>query len=191
MENERQDIREVLAKFQSGYVSRDTDQLDAFMQLFVEEGRFEVIGTDAYIKGVSEWSLTSESLRRMIRSDWESWGDLRLDFDGAEISIRGEVAWLAAAGTVSRTIPPEKSYQNFLGYMRWLTENELEVPAKEKILDVLRGGITTLVNSDKGESYIWPLRLTAVLVKDGGRWRFAQMTFSFPTIFPPDIRLTE
>ena len=191
METQLQEIREVLAKFQQGYIARDIDQLDDFMQLFVAEGRFEVIGTDAYTKGVSEWCLTGDSLRRMIRSDWESWGDLRLDFDGAEITIRGEAAWLAAAGTVSRTLPPEQSYHNFLGYMRWLTENELEVPAKEKLLDVLQGGITTLVNADKGASYIWPLRLTAVLVKDDGHWRFAQMTFSFPTIYPPDVRLTE
>ena len=89
MEKDIQEIREVLANFQEGYDARDIDQLEEFMQVFVAEGRFEVIGMDVYIKGVSKW------------------------------------------------------------------------------------------------------RLTTVQVRDEGQWRFAQMTFSFPTIYPPDVRSTE
>jgi len=182
-------IKAVIHQFQDGYRMRDVDKVDRFMDLFCEDGTLEVIGTDAYIKGQGEWCLDRAALRKLVSGDWQGWGDLCLDTDGLTIHVKGEAAWFAAKGTVSRTIEPAQSYRNFLGYLKWLTENEPEVPAKEKLLDVLRGGITTLANAEMGATYIWPLRLAAVLVKDAGQWRFCQMTFSFPTIYPPDVRL--
>jgi len=191
MEHKIQEIRAVLKAFQDGYIARDVSALDDFMTLFAEEGQFEVIGTSSHTKGQGEWCLDTDSLRKMIRSDWESWGDLRLDFNGAEIHTNGNVGWLAAAGTVSMQIEPEQSYNNYVKYMRWVTENEPEVPAREKILDVLRGGVHTIIQAGQGAKYIWPIWWTAVLVKNENNWKFVQMTFSFPTYYPPDIRLVE
>jgi hypothetical protein len=191
MEQKTQEIRTVLKAFQDGYIARDISALDGFMTLFAEEGQIEVIGTSSHTKGQGEWCLDTESLRELIKTDWESWGDLRLDFDGADIHTHGHVGWLAAAGTVSMQIEPEQSYKNYIKYMRWVTENEPEVSAKEKILDILRGGIHTITQAGRGASYIWPIWLTAVLVKEGSNWKFVQMSFSFPTFYPPDIRLVE
>jgi len=125
-----------------------------------------------------------------VYGDWKDWGDLRLDTDNLNIHVNGPMAWFATTATVSRTMEPVHSYQNFMGYVKWVAENEPEVPAKDKLLDVLRGGLITLAEAEQGASYIWPIRLTAVMVKDNAQWRFCQMTFSFPTIYPPDVRLT-
>jgi len=38
---------------------------------------------------------------------------------------------------------------------------------------------------------VWPLRLTAVVVRDGRDWRIAQMSFSFPTTYFTDERIVE
>lgn len=184
-------IKAVIQYFQDGYRLRDVDTVDRFMNLFCEDGRLEIIGTDAFIKGQGEWCLNRAALKKLVVGDWQGWGDLRLDTEDLTIHVKGEAAWFAATGTVSRSIEPDQSYRNFLGYMKWVTENEPEIPVKEKLLDMLRGGITTLANAEMGATYIWPLRLTAVLVKEAGRWRFCQMTFSFPTIYPPDVRLVE
>lgn len=184
-------IKAIIDRFQEGYLHRDPEALEAFMDLFCDDDRLEVIGTGAHIQGEGEWCLDKTTLRRMISGDWEGWGDLRLALDQLNIHVHGDTAWFAVPGTVSRTTPPDQSCQNFMGYLKWVTENEPEVPAREKLLDVLRGGIITLAEADRGATYIWPLRLTGVLIRQADRWRFCQMTFSFPTIYPPDIRLTE
>ena len=184
-------IKEVIRKFQEGYIRRDLDAVDKFLDLFCGEGNLEVIGTGAYIKGQGEWCLDKNALEKMVSGDWQSWGDLRLDMDALDIHLNGQTAWFATTGTVSRTVEPAQSYRNFIGYLKWITENEPEVSAKDKLLDVLHGGILTLAEAEKGANYIWPIRLTAILIRERDQWRFCQMTFAFPTIYPPDIRLTE
>jgi len=191
MKDEINEIREVIREFQKGYLDRNLDATGKFMDLFCDEPSLEVIGTDAYIKGQGEWCLDKNALEKLVSGDWQSWGDLRLDAVNLNIHMNGQTAWFATTGTVSRTMEPAQGYQNFIGYLKWIAENEPEVPAKDKLLDVLRGGLITLADAEKGSRYIWPIRLTAILVKDKGQWKFCQMSFSFPTIYPPDVRLTE
>jgi ketosteroid isomerase-like protein len=191
MQDEIAKIKEVIRQFQQGYLNRDLNAVEKFMDLFCDEGTLEVIGTNAHIKGQGEWCLDKHALHKLVYGDWKSWGDLRINTDDLNIHVNGQTAWFAATATVSRTLEPTQSYQKFMGYVKWVAENEPEIPAKDKLLDVLHGGIITLAEAEKGARYIWPIRLTAVLVKEKDQWRFCQMTFSFPTIYPPDVRLTE
>jgi len=40
--------------------------------------------------------------------------------------------------------------------------------------------------------WIWHVNMNiAVVVREGDGWKFAQMNFSFPTIYFPDVRLME
>lgn len=183
-------IKAVIEKFQNGYIQRSENEIDTFMDLFCEDG-LEVIGTGAYIKGKGEWCLDKKAVQKLISDDWLDWGDLRLDTEQLNIHLNGQTAWFATSGTVSMTIDPEQSFQNFLHYLGWMLENQSEMSAKDKTLEILRDGITTLKNTDKGSLYIWPIRFSAVLVKKNDQWRFCQITFSFPTIYSPDIRLTK
>ena len=48
-----------------------------------------------------------------------------------------------------------------------------------------------LHEAGRGDVYIWPVRFTAVLVREAGDWRFHQAHFSFPTLRFPDERWTE
>jgi len=43
----------------------------------------------------------------------------------------------------------------------------------------------------RGEKFVWVLRFTAVVVCEADGWKFAQMNFSFPTVYFPDVRLME
>jgi hypothetical protein len=183
-------VLEVIHEFQKGYINRDLNSLDSFLDLFCDEAILEVIGTNAYKKGEGEWCLDKTTLKELISGDWRSWGDLRIDTDNLNIHVKGHTAWFATTGTVSRTMEPAQSYQNYIGYIKWVAENEPEVAAKDKLLDLLRGGMITLAEGERGAQYIWPIRLTFILVKETGRWKFCQVTFSFPTIYPPDVRFT-
>ncbi len=183
--NPQQEIHALLQKFQDGYTRRDVTQVDAFMELFTPEA--EVIGTNGVKPGVDEWYTSRDSARELVQGDWESWGDLRLDLDAASIHVHGETGWIAASATVSKTIGSE-NYAEYLEFAKDFITNST-LPPEEKLHYILRGGTNTLYELRRGENFVWALRLTAVAVRESGIWRFAQMNFSFPTIYFPDVRV--
>ena len=126
--------------------------------------------------------------RSLVKGDWEGWGDVRLDVAGAHIQVRGEVAWLATYATVSTTIGAADNFQSYLQRIKEVID-QTGPSAEEKLLDILRGGSNTLYELRRGEQFVWPLRFTAVLVRQADGWRFQQMQFSFPTTRFPDERI--
>jgi hypothetical protein len=181
------EIRSLLQVFQDGYTRRDLTQIDKFMDLFTAEA--EVIGTNGVRPGVDEWYTDRRSTRELVQGDWQGWGDLRLDWGSVSIRRRGFVGWVAASGTVTQTIGSEY-YASYLEFVKKYIEDS-DRSAEEKLLYLLRGGTNTLHELRRGEKFVWPLRLTAVVVRESSRWKFAQMNFSFPTIYFPDVRILE
>lgn len=185
--NSQQEIKALLQTFQDGYLRRDLSQVDAFMELFTPDA--ELIGTNGVRPGVDEWYTDRTSAREMIAGDWDGWGDLRLDMAAASIRVQGNVGWIAVPATVSQTIGAE-NYDSYLAFVRNFLDTST-LPAEQKLHFILRGGTNTVYELRRGEKFVWALRLTAVVVHEGERWQFAQMNFSFPTIYFPDVRILE
>lgn len=185
--NDIEQVRHVLQQFQDGYTRRDVSRVDEIMQLFVDDD-LEVIGTNGTQPGAGEWYLDKTGARGLVQGDWEGWGDVRLDVAGAHIQVRGEVAWLATYATVSMTIRADDSYRGYLQRIKDVIDQD-GPSAEIKLLDILRGGSNTLYELRRGEEFVWPLRFTAVLVRQADGWRFQQMQFSFPTTRFPDERV--
>jgi hypothetical protein len=179
-------VRVVLQRFQDGYTRRDVSQLDEFMRLFADD--VDVIGTNGPRPGAGEWYSDRAGARELVEGDWQSWGDLRLDVVGAHIEARGAVAWLTASATVTTIVRAEESFAAYLQRIRDLID-QADLPAEERLLDILRGGTNTLYELRRGEQFVWPLRFTAVLVRQADDWRFQQMHFSFSTTRFPDERI--
>jgi ketosteroid isomerase-like protein len=181
------EIRSLLQKFQDGYVKRDVSQVDAFMKLFTEDA--EVIGTNGVKPGMDEWYLDRTSARELVEGDWKGWGDVRLDLDSMSSHNRGDVGWIAASATVTQIIGDEH-YTSYLDYVKNYIDRT-DLSAEQKLLNILRGGTNTIFELRRGEKFVWALRFTAVVVREADGWKFAQMNFSFPTIYFPDVRLFE
>jgi SnoaL-like protein len=185
--NPQNEIRSLLQAFQEGYTRRDITQTASFMELFTEDA--EVIGTNGVKPGVDEWYLDRASARELVEGDWQGWGDLRLDFDSLSIHSRGDAGWVAASATVTQTIGAE-NYTSYLEFVRKFLDDS-NLSAEQKLLYILRGGTNTLYELRRGEKFVWALRFTAVVVRKASGWKFAQMNFSFPTVYFPDVRLME
>ena len=179
------EIRQLLQKFQEGYIHRDITKVDSFMELFTSDA--EVIGTNGIKPGMDEWYMDRLSARELVEGDWKGWGDLRLDLDGMSIHNRGDVGWIAASATVTEIIGSE-NYASYLEYVRNYIDKE-DISAEQKLLNILRGGTNTVFELRRGEKFVWALRFTAVVVREADSWKFAQMNFSFPTIYFPDVRI--
>ena len=183
--DEREGVCALLAAFQEGYSRRDLARLDAFMRLFRED--CVVIGTAGVAPGEGEWYLGREEARAMIAADWASWGDLRLELEGARIGIRGGAAWISAAAAVTRDIGDE----GYRTYLAWAGERLGQAGGSDEdtVYELLRSGLNTVFELRRGERFVWPLRFTAVAVRETAGWLFAQMHFAFPTTRFPDVRL--
>jgi hypothetical protein len=183
--NPQEEIRQLMQAFQEGYTQRDLHQVDTFMQLFTTDA--EIIGTNGIKPGMDEWYRDSAAARELVHGDWESWGDLRLDLDSMSVHSRGEVGWIAAHGTVTKTIGAE-NYASYLEFVKSFIDDP-KLSAEQKLLHILRGGTNTVYELRRGQNFVWALRFTAVVVREGDSWKFAQMNFSFPTVYFPDVRL--
>lgn len=157
------------------------------MDLFTEDA--EVIGTNGVKPGVDEWYVNRASARELVVGDWEGWGDLRLDLDAASIHAIGDVGWVAATATVSQRIG-EENYASFLEFVKNYLDRS-DVSPRQKLHYILRGGTNTVYELSRGENFVWALRFTAVVVREPTGWKFAQVNFSFPTIYFPDVRIVE
>jgi hypothetical protein len=179
------EIADLLQAFQDGYSHRDLAAVDAFMDLFLPDA--EVIGTNGVRPGEEEWYTSRAAARQLVHGDWEGWGDLLLDLPSASITQHSDAAWIAVPATVTQSFGDE-NYASFLEFVQDFISKS-SMPAEQKLLYILRGGANTLYELHRGEKFVWPLRLTAVVVRTESGWRFAQMSFSFPTIYFPDVRI--
>jgi hypothetical protein len=185
--NSNDEIRSLMHAFQDGYTDRDLNQVDTFMQFFTENA--EVIGTNGVRPAEGEWYIDRSAARELVAGDWEGWGDLRLDLEAMSIHSRGEVGWVASSATVTQTIG-EENYASYLEFVKKHLERT-DISAEQKLLNILRGGTNTVYELRRGEKFVWALRFTAVVVRETEGWKFAQMNFSFPTVYFPDVRLVE
>ncbi len=186
--NPHDEIRALLQAFQEGYLRRDLAQVETFMDLFTADA--EAIGTNGIRPGEGEWYTGQEAVRALVAGDWQSWGDLRLDLENASIHPHENTGWVALLATVTQTIEAQQ------GYAAWLETVGKYIAtsgpgAEEKVGEILRGGSNTLHELGRGESFTWPLRLTAVVVRQEQAWKFAQLHFSYPTTRFPDVRWFE
>ncbi len=185
-------VMDVLRRFQAFYDARDVSQLDACMELFAaDEDGLELIGTNASEPGLDEWCLGRAGVREILEGDWLYWGQVAMHLERARVTVCGDAAWVSAPATVTKILEPRQGYENFVSYMRWVLDEQPEWSAEEKVLDILRGGTNTVFELQKGERFVWPARLTAVLLRQSQGWRFQHMQFSFPTTRFPDVRRAE
>jgi hypothetical protein len=81
-------------------------------------------------------------------------------------------------------------YRTYLNFIKEYIERP-GISAEQKLHFILRGGMNIVYELRRGENFVWPLRLTAVVVRELGSWQFVQMNFSFPTVYFPDVRIID
>jgi len=91
----RMEIIAQLNKFQDGYSRRDPENIENFMQSLYSKNNILILGTMP-----NEVYNGYENAARLVKSDWESWGDCRFAIDSASISSSGNTAWFSTKGFV-------------------------------------------------------------------------------------------
>jgi hypothetical protein len=174
-----EEVRKVLQQFQDGYKERNIEKLDAFISLFARSEDTELIGIGAFERGGIEWFEGADKIREIIQSDWEYWGDVLIDVQGAKISVNGDVAWMTATGTLEQTETFDEALPQYLDQMKMIIEDE-NSDADEKLLEASHFGMRRLRERIKGKGYKWPFVISAIFVKEEKQWRFHTIHWSMP-----------
>jgi hypothetical protein len=91
----RMEITVQLKKFQDGYYKRDPESIDTFMQSLYSRENILILGTMP-----GEIYSGYENATRLVKTDWDSWGDCKFEIDSANISSSGNTAWFSTRGYV-------------------------------------------------------------------------------------------
>ncbi|SCY10560.1 hypothetical protein [Alkaliphilus peptidifermentans] len=189
MKKEKGELIALLKKFQKGYQDRNPDVVEGFVkELFTENEDVLIIGTSAICFNDEEWCTSFEKATRIIKNHWIYWGDLRINIDEAQFLIEGKIAYVSTTGVLYENIKTESYYS----YRLKLIEEKLKTPntsSRLKLIDIIRGASDTLYETHKGEEYNWPIRLSMLLIKKRGRWKFKTIHFSYPVNSYPPVRL--
>jgi hypothetical protein len=175
------EVQQVLQRFQDGYTARDIAKLDEFMQLFVLGDDVELIGIGASARNQNEWFQGTERIRDIIESDWQYWGDVRLEVKEAKVTVKDDVAWLSTVGTILQTdhIHTADVTGFTLKQMKDILDDE-SLSQRGRLVEAAHFGIRRWREREKPAGYPWPFVFTAVLVKQEGQWRFHTIHWSMP-----------
>ena len=179
MERSLEEVRAVLQRFQDGYTARDVAKLDEFMTLFAPDEDIELIGIGAAKRAATEWFMGPPAIRDIVEGDWTYWGDVKLEVAGAQIHVRGEVAWLSTTGAVVQTQAFDKALPQYLQQMKAILENE-DLDPDTQLMEATHFGMRRLRERSKGLKHAWPFTFVAVLVNAGDQWRFHTIHWSMP-----------
>ena len=173
------EVRDVLQKFQRGYDERNLAELEQFLALFVPSSAVELIGIGAAERGGYEWFEGIDKVREIIKSDWEYWGDVKIDVAGAKITVNGDTAWLTTTGTLEQTDTFDEALPFYLQQMADMLAAD-DVDPDMKLLEATHFGMRRLRERLKGKGHKWPFVISAVLQKEAGQWRFHTIHWSMP-----------
>ena len=91
----RMEIIEQLRIFQNGYSKHNAKNIEMFMQSLYSKNNILILGTmpDEVYHGF-------DNATRLVKTDWESWGNCKFEIDSANISSSGNTASLSTKGYV-------------------------------------------------------------------------------------------
>ena len=177
----KQYIGNMLKKLDVYLSKKDSNSLQAIMDMFGPTGKIDVIGADGLIPGETDWFTSRLKIRDLFLVEYVMFfNDFNFDEKNTKISVKGDVAWLSTTGTMAYNIDHDKSYTDLLKYIKKNIKND-STKHTNYVKDMLGFLSELLFVKGKGtDQYVLPLRCTAVAVKENDKWLFYQMCFSFP-----------
>lgn len=171
------DIQSVLRRFEEKYNEGKVENVESFVkEFFINEKDTSFIGT-----GLDSLNFGLESISDVIKSYWEDekkyLDKMELEIDKSIINVEDSVAIVAVKGTNTRNIEDEKVYKNIVANL----SKELldKKPSKSDLIKLSVKISHELKNIKLGQEYIWPFRVTMVMVNNGEKWMIKHMYISF------------
>lgn len=192
--SEEKEIIQFLHDHQDWYLNRDLDRLDEWVTQNFTEDTY-IIGTNSVFPGEFEWRKGIQVAREIYTNDYYNKWNLRLYIEEVDIKIDfdGQFAWVVVFGMVTRKATDAESRSSEASRNRSLvriknyTENEWDT--KRALYEIIHDASMILVQYERGDTFLWPVRCTFNLKKVNGKWKINQLHYSWSGYGFPAVRL--
>jgi len=192
----RDEVIEFLNKFQEGYNKKDVSKVKEWTHELMTRDVY-IIGTNGVFPNTGEWQVGIDKAEELFANDWKRWGVLETDINNSDIKIlTPDVAMVAMKATVTKS--PENGFgrsneDNIKRCLRRLTglEEDTTKSAQLKLFTAIWDAGMVLKHTELGDTFVWPIRISMVLIKKEGNWKMAQTHYSYPMFGYPPIRLID
>lgn len=178
------EIRNILNLFQQGYIKKDIDEVDDFV-----EKLFTIKSPIYYGTSSKDQAIGLDNVKRLVENDWRYWGDLNIDIDNAIINSQDSYAVFIANGTVNWGIPEEAFLYRSLEDIERMMNSDWSY--KERLLAICNNATKILYEAERGNVHILPIRVSGVLMKEKNKLKIYQLHISHPTEIYPDSRIVK
>lgn len=192
----KNEIFQFLQKFQEGYSSRDVSRINEWVDDLMTKDVY-IMGTNAVYPNTGEWQVGRNKAIELFSNDWKRWGVLEADIEHADIRIlNNNVALVAMSATVTKSIKNgfgrsnEANMERCLQRLAALEKNESK-SARLKLFTAIWDAGMVLKHTELGDTFIWPIRISMVLIKKEGSWKMTQTHYSYPMAGYPPIRIVD
>ena len=103
---------------------------------------------------------------------------MKLDYENCLINSNEDVVWIVTHGTMKKVMSESSAFENTVNIIKNIFTSDLD--DKDKLFHVRRRIADTLKENARGEEYVWPFRVEAVLIREKQNWVFKYLQFSLP-----------
>jgi len=191
---EKSEIFDFLKEFQDGYNLRDTAKVKEWVYQLMSDD-VQIIGTNGVYPNTGEWQKGLKWAEILFANDWNRWGVLNADIENADIQIvSDDVAIVAMFATVTKSIENGYGRSNKANMERCVQRlaslsNDTTKSVEQKLFTAIWDAGMVLKQTELGETFVWPVRISMVLVKKENKWKMVQTHYSYPMAGYPPIRL--
>ncbi|NHJ04796.1 MAG: hypothetical protein EAX90_08230 [Candidatus Heimdallarchaeota archaeon] len=180
---EEKQILRKLQYFQEGYLLRDITRVENWVKELMDE-EVQIIGTNSVFPGEFEWRSGYKAAYELFENDWKNWGSVKFYLENAEISIDNETAWVMIFATVTRDTTKEKNRTFEASKLRSLSRIkeicDKNLPSSRALYEIINDASSVLVQYERSEIFVWPIRITLGFLKKKNNWLIKQIHFSWP-----------
>ena len=192
----KKQIISFLADFQEGYTRRDVSKVQEWTNKLMTRDVY-IMGTNGVYPHTSEWQVGIDKATLLFANDWKRWGVFKADIKNAEIRVLTKnVALVAMTATVTKSTQNGFGRSNEENMKRCIKrladlEKSTSKSTRLKLFTAIWDAGMVLKHTELGETFIWPIRISMVLIKLNGKWKMAQTHYSYPMAGYPPVRLID
>lgn len=170
---------EVINRLIEGYNTRNSDEIDTFMENFSNENDSQMIGIGATVPGEYEWFTGKNEIKEIVISDWTNWGKVHFDLESLRLTERKETAWFSICATLEQVEMNEETWLFFLSQMKDLLDDKT-MKAADRMFEASHFGIRRVREKNLGVGHPYKMIVTGNLVFEDAKWKVHSLHWSMP-----------
>jgi hypothetical protein len=168
---DNKEIINLLQGFSSDYLDKGVE-VEEFVDKYYELSNPSFISTD------NKFSFGTEEIVKQVKEHRKNLKSITFNLNNSIIHGNERTLWLLTNGMIRRNMKQEEIFDKTAEYVK--EQFNRGISDRDKLFNIRKTISAAVKESVKGEEFLYPFRLEAVLVKIKGVWKFSYVQISYP-----------